>query len=186
MNCSPKSGSHPFAIFLRRVSVVIALAGSISFFSGCTSLSVERDHSEIMARLPQPQLVIQGHAMEAACRAAAHEPGGQVLCGAGNSMKPLYADGTAVVVGHYDYAKLQSGMAVVYWSHRGYRVCHVIIGHFYLGYIVQGLNNNRWDNEYVTPENYVGVITQAFASIDTRAQPILASTITPSSQIGAN
>jgi hypothetical protein len=51
---------------------------------------------------------------------------------------------------------------------------------------VQGLNNNRWDNEYVTPENYVGVITQAFASFDTRAQPVLASTITPSSQSGAN
>ena len=101
-------------------------------------------------------------------------------------MKPLYADGTAVVVGHYDYAKLKPGMAVVYWSHRGFRVCHVIIGQFYRGYIVQGLNNNRWDDEYVTSENYVGVITHAFAPLNTQTQPIVASTITPSIQIGAN
>jgi len=165
---------------------MVALTVSSIFFSGCTTLSVERDHSEIMAHLPQPQLVIPGHVMEAACQAAAHVPGGQVLCGAGNSMKPLYAEGTAVVVGHFDYDKLHPGMAVVYWSHRGFRVCHVIIGQSYRGYIMQGLNNNRWDDECVTRENYVGVITQAFASFDTRSQPVLASTITPSSQIGAN
>lgn len=163
-----------------------ALAASLIFFSGCTTLSVERDHSEIMARLPQPQFVLPGHELEAACQAAAHVPGGQVLYGKGDSMKPLYAEGTAIVVGHFDYAKLQPGMAMVYWSHRGFRVCHVIIGQSYRGYIMQGLNNSRWDDECVTPENYIGVITQAFASFDTRAQPVLASTIAPSSQIGAN
>jgi hypothetical protein len=186
MNCDPCSVPHPFSIFLKRAFVVIALAGISLFFTGCTTLSVERDHGDIMARLPQPQLVVPGQALAAACQAASHEPGGQVLYGAGNSMKPLYADGTAVVVGHYDYAKLQPGMAVVYWSHRGFRVCHVIIGQFYRGYIVQGLNNDRWDEECVTPENYIGVITQAFASFDSRTQPVLASTVTPSIQLGVN
>jgi hypothetical protein len=185
MNCHPCSVSHHFTTFLHRASV-LALAETTFFFTGCTSLSVERDHGEIMARLPRPQLVVPGLALTAACQAASHEPGGQVLYGAGNSMKPLYADGTAVVVGRCDYAKLQPGMAVVYWSHRGFRVCHVIIGQSYRGYIMQGLNNNRWDDEYVTPKNYVGVITQAFASFDTRIQPAVALATTPSSQLGAN
>jgi hypothetical protein len=184
MNGSFCSGPDPLAVFLRLASAV--LAGSIFLFAGCTSLSVERDHSEIMARLPQPQLVSLGHAWEAACLAASHEPGGQVFCGAGNSMQPLYADGTTIVVGHYDYAKLQPGMAVVYWSHRGNRVCHVIVGQSFRGYIMQGLNNNRWDEEYVTQKNYIGVVTQAFASLNSRTQPVLASTIASSSRLGAN
>jgi signal peptidase I len=177
---------RPFSVFLQRAFVVIALAGICFSFAGCTTLSVERNRSEIMARLPQPHLVIPGNAFEAACLAAAHVPGAQVLYGAGNSMEPLYADGTAVVVDHYDYTKLQPGMAVVYWSNLGYRICHVIIGQSYRGFIMQGLNNDCRDDEYVTPENYIGVITQAFASFDSDVQPVLASAVTPSSQIWVN
>ncbi len=174
------------SVFLKQAFVVIALAGISFSFAGCTTLSVERDRSEIMASLPQPHLVIPGYALEAACLAAAHMPGAQVLYGAGNSMEPLYADGTAVVVGYCDYAKLQPGMAVVYWSDRGYRVCHVIIGQSYRGFIMQGLNNDCRDDECVTPENYIGVITQAFAPFDSHVQPVLVSAVTPSSQIGIN
>ena len=35
------------------------------------------------------------------------------------------------------------------------------------GFLVQGVNNDREDAELVTPDNYIGVITQAFASADT-------------------
>ena len=49
----------------------------------------------------------------------------------------------------------------------GRRVAHSVVGETRGGFLVQGVNNDEEDPELVTPDNFIGVITQAFASADT-------------------
>lgn len=127
----------------------------------------ERTLAAIIQRTPAPRLVAEGSQLKTAEKVAATLPGAQALWGIGRSMEPLYATNTAVVVQEIDYDDLKKGMTVVYVKSSGRRVAHSIVGETRGGFLVQGVNNDEEDAELVTPDNFIGVITQAFASADT-------------------
>ena len=94
---------------------------------------------------------------------AAREPGREVLFGAGESMAPVYGDGSVLVTRPIDYRQLRAGMTVVYVSIEGHRVAHRLIRLEDHGWRAQGINNDTPDAELVTPENLVGVVYASLA-----------------------
>lgn len=121
----------------------------------------------IVERTPAPRIVVDGQQMIEAERAAKAMSGAHVLWGVGKSMEPLYAHRTAVVVAEHDYEKLKKGMTVVYVKRNGMRVAHSIVGEAKGGYLMQGVNNDEEDAELLTPNNFIGVIVDAYAAADT-------------------
>lgn len=121
----------------------------------------------IIQHTPAPRLVAEGHQLQTAEKIAAEIPGAQALWGIGRSMEPLYATNTAVVVEEINYDNIKKGMTVVYIKRNGHRVAHSVVGETRGGFLVQGVNNDDEDVELVTEKNFIGVITQAFASVDT-------------------
>jgi hypothetical protein len=155
---------------IARVGAVLAMVGGALFFSGCSSLgsvSVRRDLDTIVAMAPAPVLVTKGSELRTAEAAASHLTGAQAFLGAGESMQPVYASGTAIVVTPCDFSELRPGMSVVYVNHDGRGVAHALVGKARDGWIAQGVNNPEQDTDLVTAGNLVGVITQAYASSDT-------------------
>jgi len=149
--------------------VLVALAAWLlaAVPGALAALPSERLLAAIITRTPAPRLVAEGRQMRAAEQAAQLLPGAQIFYGLGESMAPLYAPRTALVVVAADYEKLQKGMTVVYLNSRGVRVAHAIVGETRGGYLVRGVNNAAEDAELVTPQNCLGVVTRAYASADT-------------------
>lgn len=127
----------------------------------------ERTLAAIINHTPAPRLVEEGRQLKAAEAAAAALPDAQAFWGIGRSMEPLYATNTAIVIQQIDYEHIKKGMTVVYLKRTGVRVCHSVVGETTGGYLVQGVNNDVEDAELVTPDNFMGVIVQAYASADT-------------------
>jgi hypothetical protein len=152
---------------LLRVGGALATLGAMFFCSGCSTMSVQRDLGAIVAMGPVPQLVAKGQELRTAEEAAARLPGAQAFRGLGDSMQPLYASGTAIVVTPVDFSKLRKGMQVLYVNHDGFGVAHVLVGDLPGGWIAQGVGNKDEDPDIVTPRNLVGVITQVYASVTT-------------------
>jgi hypothetical protein len=105
---------------------------------------------------------------------AAIEPGRDVLLGAGDSMAPIYGDGTILVIRPVAFEDLREGMTVVYLNSEGRRVAHRLVRHEQEGWRAQGLNNLEPDSELVTARNLVG---QLYASL---ARPLEDKTLGPS------
>lgn len=101
---------------------------------------------------------------------AAREPGREVLFGAGESMAPVYGDGSVLVTRPIDYRQLRAGMTVVYVTVEGHRVAHRLIRQEDHGWRAQGINNATPDPDLVTPENLVGVVYASLAQ-DASATP---------------
>ena len=150
-----------------RLAALAALAAWARLCTGCTSLSVRPDLDTIVALAPVPVIVTQGQELRTAEAAAAHVDGAQAFIGAGDSMEPVYANGTAIVVLPSDYQLLRPGMPVVYVNQDGRGVAHVLVQETREGWIAQGVNNPERDPDLVTARNLVGVITQAYSSSDT-------------------
>lgn len=150
-----------------RVLAVLAMTAGALVFSGCSSLSVSRDLDTIVALAPAPVLVKKGAELRTAEAAAANVTGAQAFLGAGESMEPIYASGTAIVVTPADFSDLRPGMSVVYVNRDGRGVAHALVEKSGRGWIAQGVNNAQQDEDLVTDRNLVGVITQAYASSDT-------------------
>lgn len=148
---------------LRVCSAAIALATAI-LVGGCASYSDGRSPELLVRRAPPPVRVAPGFALAAAERTAACHEGDFALAGVGDSMAPFYGSGTAVVVHPTSYFLLQPGMPVVYQSRRGESIAHMLVARTEAGWVVAGINNSEPDDEYVTPENLVGVITSAYAA----------------------
>lgn len=127
----------------------------------------ERTLAAIISHTPAPRLVEEGRQLKTAQAAAAALPGAQAFWGIGRSMEPLYATNTAIVIQSIDYEHIKKGMTVVYRKSSGLRVCHSVVGETTGGYLVQGVNNDVEDAELITPDNFIGVIVQAYASADT-------------------
>jgi len=151
------------------------MAAGALVFSGCSSLSVGRDLDMIVALAPAPVLVSQGAELRSAEAAAANVVGAQAFLGAGESMQPLYASGTAIVVTPCAFSDLRAGMSVVYVNRGGRGVAHALVAKSGGGWIAQGVNNPDQDKDLVTTRNFVGVITQAYASSDTTLRRDLAA-----------
>jgi hypothetical protein len=147
----------PLVIFTQLFSLVFwAVLGwlILTKCTGCASVPSA-------AGMPTPQDT-NGHAVKFARDYAEQRPGSEILFGKGVSMQPFLTSGMAVVVAPAPYSTLRRGDPVVYRRKNGLLVCHVITGWCLRGYIVQGLNNEKWDAECVTPQNYIGVLVAAF------------------------
>ena len=149
----------------RLLLTTLLVAGSALVASA--GIKSERVLTAIIQNTPVPRLVAEGQQLKTAEKVAAGIPGAQALWGIGRSMEPLYATNTAVIVQEIKYDDLKKGMTVVYIKSNGRRVAHSIVGETRGGFLVQGVNNDEEDAELVTPENFIGVVTQAFASADT-------------------
>lgn len=82
----------------------------------------------------------------------------RTFVGSGTSMLPRYAAGDVVQTTGQQFSSVKIGETIVYASRRGFNVCHVVVGHNWNGFITKGTNNAKWDEEYVTKENFVGIV----------------------------
>ena len=162
---------------LARVATVLVLAGGIIFCNGCSTVTARQDLDAIVAMAPAPTLVQPGQELSAAESAVAPLAGAHAFVGVGNSMEPIYASGTALVVTPCAFQQLRRGMSVVYVNHNGQGVAHVLKGKIHDGWIAQGTNNPLEDQDLVTEANLVGVVTQAYASADTPLRREIASRV---------
>ena len=144
--------------------VVLMLGLATSSEAGIKS---QRQIAAIIKQTPAPHLVAEGEQLKQAEMMAAQIKDAFALWGVGQSMEPLYAPNTAVVVAPIKYDDIKKGMTVVYVKHNGRRVAHSVIGETRDGYLVQGMNNDEADAETVNESNLVGVVVQAYASTDT-------------------
>ncbi|MBI2496890.1 MAG: hypothetical protein HYV75_02825 [Opitutae bacterium] len=156
-----KNAARPARLLL----TTLVVAGGV--LVAPAAIKSERTLAAIISHTPAPRLVTEGRQLHTAEAAAAAIPGAQAFWGIGRSMEPLYATNTAVVVSAIDYEQIKKGMTVVYLKSTGVRVAHSVVGETTGGYLVQGVNNDEEDAELVTPDNFIGVIVQAYASADT-------------------
>jgi signal peptidase I len=148
------------------VSIVVAMMVGIwsVALSGCAS-SLAQSRVDLFAmKAPAPIIVPPGSALAAAESAARQQPGCFAVGGKGSSMEPIYLDGTAVVVRVAGFDTLEAGAVVVYRNARGVAVAHMLVEQNSQGWLAWGVNNERMDQDLVTSDNLVGIITQAFAA----------------------
>ena len=156
--------SHRFAFWVRRFAVVASVVcGAASAQAGIKS---EKILAAILAQTPSPVIVAHGQQMKEAEKVAASIPGAETLWGVGASMEPLYCSNTAIIVAPMKFSELKKGMTVVYMNSRGRMVAHSLTGDLPKGWIAQGVNNDREDDDLVTSRNLVGVIVKAFSAAE--------------------
>ena len=103
---------------------------------------------------------------------AARGPGRVPAVGSGSSMQPVYGEDTLLVISPIAYEQLQPGMMVAYRNHRGVRVVHRLVVKLADGWRIRGVNNERVDDDVVTPKNLIGVIYASFNyDVDEPAKP---------------
>jgi hypothetical protein len=93
---------------------------------------------------------------------AARGPGRTPAAGTGTSMEPVYGEDTLLVISPIAYDQLRPGMMVTYRNRRGVRVVHRLVVKLADGWRIMGLNNDRVDDDLVTPGNLIGVIYASF------------------------
>jgi len=113
-------------------------------------------------RSPLPESVTKSDAPRRAQAVATTRPGTFVLVGGGESMRPLYTDGTILVCRQLPYAELARGMTALYRNKENRVVAHVLVAKARDGWRVAGLNNRLHDMEPVVAGNLVGVVFAAF------------------------
>ena len=160
-----------------RAALGLAVAAAGLLLGGCASYTPAANLELFARTAPLPQLVTCGQQMAAAESAAAKRPGDFALTGAGQSMAPAYLPGTAVVVHPCGFPTLRQGQAVVYLNRRGRPVAHMLIEEMPKGWLAIGLNNAEPDDDYVTADNLVGIIKEAYAAADTPFRADIAARI---------
>ena len=80
----------------------------------------------------------------------------------GTSMEPFFADGAVVVVRPLGFARLATGMLVIYRNRFGETVAHRLIAHTEDGWRAKGQANDKPDSTLVTPTNFIGVVYATF------------------------
>ena len=91
--------------------------------------------------------------------------GRMTVIGAGDSMLPVYGEGTVLVLSTINFAELKAGMQVAYMNKGGREVVHVLVSYedSSHGWLVRGLNNEAEDYARVTRDNLIGVVYASFA-----------------------
>lgn len=99
---------------------------------------------------------------------AAMGNGRMTVIGAGESMLPVYGEGTVLVLSKVDFSELKTGMQVAYVNNTGKQVVHVLVSldEKNGNWRVRGLNNENEDYSRVTPGNLLGVVYASFAPGD--------------------
>jgi hypothetical protein len=111
---------------------------------------------------PRPVAAAEPEAWRRAHNLAELTPAAFVLVGGGESMRPLYAPGTILVLQRRPYAMLERGQTALYRNRSGQVVAHVLIAKARDGWRVAGINNPVHDMEPVRPENLVGIVIAAY------------------------
>jgi hypothetical protein len=154
------------------------LAGWL-FLSGCVGVARETDEMWIRGvftgKSPRPVAVPETVAWQRASTLADHTFRAFVLVGSGESMEPLYAPGTILVMQHCAYEKLQPGQTALYRNQAGKIVAHVLVARARDGWRATGLNNRSHDMEPVVAENFVGVVIAAFQPVGGDRSRLIAS-----------
>lgn len=149
-----------FTRFVRGAMFMAVLGAAVSAHAAIKS---ERLLASILQQTPESTLVPAGEQLKFAEEAAAKIKGAEAFWGVGASMEPLFVHKTAIVVAPIKFKELKKGMTVVYLSRSGRMVAHSLTGDHPKGWIAQGVNNDEEDADFVTKENLVGVIVQAYA-----------------------
>jgi hypothetical protein len=141
------------------------LVGLIAL-SGIGGIARETDDPWIRGvftgKSPRALALAETEAWQRAGTCAEHAPNSFVLVGAGQSMQPLYAPGTILVLQRFPYELLERGQTVLYRNRDRKIVAHVLVARTHDGWRVAGLNNPRHDMEPVQASNLVGVVIAAF------------------------
>ena len=111
---------------------------------------------------PRPVPAMETEAWQNASELAQLTSCAFVLVGSGESMQPLYAPGTILVMQQCAYDKLLPGQTALYRNQAGKVVAHVLVTRARDGWRATGLNNRIHDLEPVVAENFVGVVIAAF------------------------
>jgi hypothetical protein len=162
------------------------LISGIVVSAQAAGIKSERLLASIIKQTPESTLVTAGEQMKRAEAAAAEIPGAAAFWGVGQSMEPLYANRTAIVVAPINFKELKKGMTVVYISSSGRMVAHSLTGDLPKGWIAQGVNNDEEDDDLVTKENLVGVIVQAFAETHSEYRVALTKTLVAKGRLTAS
>ena len=80
----------------------------------------------------------------------------------GNSMEPMLADGTVIVIKPVPFSEIDLGMDVAYTNSKGEMVLHRIIRRRGNVWIAKGINNPGVDPDPVTESNLIGVLYAVF------------------------
>ncbi len=180
----PKISACQICFFPAR-RVVAPLAWLLVAMSAQAGITSERLLAAIIRRTPASVLVSEGQQMKQAERAAAAIPGAEAFWGVGDSMEPLYASHTAVVVAPVRFCDLQEGMTVVYLNREGRLVAHSLTGDVPRGWIAQGINSDNEDEDLVTSRNLIGVIVQAYARLPSEFRMTLARALVAKGRLPA-
>lgn len=132
---------------------------------------------------PAPERVVAGSAWQMAEAVAAATPDSELLVGNGDSMLPLYADRTLLIVQHVSMTVLRPGMTVVFINDHGRTVAHTLREKTPRGWIAQGVGNADADRTLVRARNYIGIVVRAFAPV-TGAEAAVASARNESAPVG--
>ena len=136
---------------------------------GLAGMARETDHTWIRGvftgKSPRAVTLAETDAWQRASTCAEHAPNSFVLVGTGQSMQPLYAPGTILVMQQCAYDKLQPGQTALYRNQAGKVVAHVLVTKARDGWRATGLNNREHDMEPVVVKNFVGVVVAAFTPL---------------------
>lgn len=145
-------------------SRIFLAALALAAVSPCATAS---DGAQASARgnalSPAPEAVALREAWRLAESCAAAHPRREIVVGRGDSMLPLYRDGTVLVLEAMDTSSWRAGMTVVFIGDRGRPVAHTLVRKTWRGWIAGGLANAERDRTLVRPENYLGTVVRAFA-----------------------
>jgi hypothetical protein len=147
-------------ISMLRVLIVVFLSAALgrasdsklsNLFAGCS---------------PQPIAVARQQAWKYAEQVAAKHDGAFVVRGDGASMAPLYPSGTVLVIERVPFDQLKRGATVIYRNNDGEPIAHLLVALSRDGWRSAGLGNQHIDDECVSPENFLGVVTSAYTPVD--------------------
>lgn len=148
-------------------------------WSGCVGAARETDAPWIRGvftgKSPRVVRLPETDAWQRAGEFAEKAPNSFVLVGSGQSMQPLYAPGTILVLQQFPYELLEPGQTVLYRNQARKVVAHVLVAKAHDGWRVIGLSNRRHDMEPVLADNLVGVVIAAFQPVQDRASVRIAS-----------
>ena len=133
---------------------------------GCasTSLPVSMESRDVSTALsPVPERVTPSEAWRRAEAYAAAHPDCEVFVGSGDSMLPLYADRTVLVVQHLKVSALRRGMTAIFTGDQGRLVAHTLLEPTERGWRAIGVGNRAPDETLVRRDNMVGVVIKAYA-----------------------
>lgn len=122
-----------------------------------------------VAASPRLEMRPASEAARLARQAAAAHPGAFVVRGRGESMHPLYPNGTLLVVQPRPYETLERGMTVMFRSSANHSITHVLVARTSDGWRTSGLNNRRADYLCVNADNIAGVVVAAYRESDQRS-----------------